>query len=62
MGLPAWHYMEMYEKAEARSEVLDTKLKILAKATKWLSGVSEDLLGTDDIDELHEIEREVDGR
>lgn len=62
MGFPAWHYMEMYEKAEVRNEVLETKLRILAKATKWLAVVSEDLLGTDDIDELHEIETEVDGK
>lgn len=62
MGLSTWHYMEMYERAAARNEVLETKLRILAKATKWLAVVSEDLLGTDDIDELHEIETEVEGK
>ena len=54
--------MEMYERAAARNEVLETKLRILSKATEWLAGVRGEVLGTDDIDELHEIEREVDGR
>lgn len=62
MGLPTWHYMEMYEKAAARNEVLETKLRIIAKATEWLASVRCEVLETDDIDELHEIEREVDGR
>lgn len=61
MGLPTWHYMEMYEKAAARNEVLETKLRIIAKATEWLTRVMVEVLGTDDIDELREIEREVDG-
>ena len=62
MGLPTWHYMELYEKAAARNEVLETKLRIIAKATEWLTLVIVEVLGTDDIDELREIEREVDGR
>lgn len=62
MGLPTWHYMEMYERAAARNEVLETKLRILSKATEWLAGVRGEALGTDDIEELREIEREVDGR
>lgn len=59
MGLPTWHYMEMYEKAAARNEVLETRLRILAKANDWLIGVSDKVLGTADIEELCEIEREV---
>lgn len=62
MGLSTWHYMEMYERAAARNEVLETKLRIIAKATEWLTRVMVEVLGTDDIDELCEIEREVDGR
>lgn len=62
MGFPAWHYMELYEKAAARNEVLQTKLRIIAKATGWLASVRDEVLGTDDIEELCEIEREVDGR
>ena len=62
MGLPTWHYMEMYEKEAARNEVLETKLRTLEKATEWLAGVMGEVLGTDDIEELCEIEREVDGR
>lgn len=62
MGLSTWHYMEMYEMAAARNEVLETKLRILSKATEWLASVRGEVLGTDDIDELCEIEREVDGR
>lgn len=62
MGLPTWHYMELYEKEASRNEALETKLRIIAKATEWLAGVREEVLGTDDIDELREIEREVDGR
>jgi hypothetical protein len=54
--------MELYEKEAARNDVLETKLRILAKATEWLAGVRGEVLGTDDIDELCEIEREVDGR
>lgn len=46
----------------ARNEVLETKLRILSKATEWLAGVRGEVLGTDDIEELCEIEREVDGR
>ena len=62
MGLPTWHYMELYEKEAARNEVLETKLGIIANATEWLAGVMGEVLGTDDIEELREIEREVDGR
>ena len=62
MGLSTWHYMEMYERAAERNEVLETKLRILSKATEWLAGVRGEVLETDDIDELYEIEREVDGR
>ena len=62
MGLPTWHYMEMYEKEAARNEVLETKLRTIAKATEWLTRVMVEVLGTDDIEELCEIEREVDGR
>jgi hypothetical protein len=62
MGFPTWHYMEMYEKEAAKNEVLETKLRILAKATEWLAGVRGEVLGTDDIEELCEIEREVDGK
>ena len=54
--------MELYEKAAARNEVLQTKLRIIAKATGWLASVRDEVLGTDDIEELCEIEREVDGR
>jgi len=54
--------MEMYEKEAARNEVLETKLRTIAKATKWLTRVMVEVLETDDIDELCEIEREVDGR
>lgn len=60
--MSTWHYMEMYERAAARNEALETKLRILSKATEWLADVRGEVLGTDDIDELHEIEREVDGR
>lgn len=62
MGLPTWHYMELHEKEAARNEVLETKLRTLAKATGWLASVRCEVLGTDDIEVLHEIEREVDGR
>ena len=62
MGLSTWLYMEMYERAAARNEALETKLRILSKATEWLAGVRGEVLGTDDIEELCEIEREVDGR
>lgn len=62
MGLPTWHYMELHEKEAARNEALETKLRIIAKATEWLTRVMVEVLGTDDIDELREIEREVDGR
>ena len=62
MSLPTWHYMEMYEKEAAKNEALETKLRIIAKATGWLASVRGEVLGTDDIDELCEIEREVDGR
>lgn len=62
MGLPTWHYMELYEMAASRNEVLEAKLRILSKATEWLAGVRDEVLGTDDIEELCEIEREVDGR
>ena len=33
-----------------------------AKSTEWLASVRCEVLETDDIDELYEIEREVDGR
>ena len=62
MGLPTWHYMELHEKEASRNEALETKLRIIAKATEWLASVRCEVLGTDDIDVLHEIEREVDGR
>lgn len=62
MGLSTWHYMELHEKEAARNEVLETKLRILSKATEWLASVRGEVLGTDDIEELCEIEREVDGR
>ena len=62
MGLPTWHYMELHEKEAARNEVLETKLRILSKATEWLAVVRGEVLGTDDIEELREIERDMDGR
>lgn len=34
MGLPTWHYMELHEKEAARNEALETKLRIIAKATE----------------------------